>query len=72
VDGHEKPATVAYRDAFISHYFEYERRTHRWVQLSASQANDLQEKGMIMKTTGFSYVDSLGNQMVEFHVDNFK
>jgi hypothetical protein len=22
-----------YRDAFISHYFEYERRTHRWVQL---------------------------------------
>jgi hypothetical protein len=30
------------------------------------------EKGMIMKNTGFSYVDSLGNQMVEFHVHNFK
>jgi hypothetical protein len=48
------------------------REAHRWVQLAASQANDVHEKGMIMKNTGFSYVDSLGNQMVEFHVDNVK
>jgi len=27
VDGHEKPAIVAYWDAFISRYFEYERST---------------------------------------------
>jgi hypothetical protein len=38
VDRHEKPTTVAYRVAFISHYFEYERRTHRWIQLPESQA----------------------------------
>jgi hypothetical protein len=44
VEGHKKPAIVVYRYTFISHCFEYERRTHRWVQLSASQANDLQEK----------------------------
>jgi hypothetical protein len=25
-----------------------------------------------MKNTGFSSVDSLGSQMVEFHVDDFK
>ncbi len=33
-------------------YLEYERRTHRWVQLSTSQAFDLQEKGEIVKTLG--------------------
>jgi hypothetical protein len=55
VDRHEKPATAAYWDAFISCYFEYERRTQRWVQLSASQAIDLQEKGMMMKNTGLSF-----------------
>jgi hypothetical protein len=72
VDGHEKPTTVAYRADFISHYFEYERRTHRWVQLLTSQAFDLQEKGEIVKNTGFSFVDSLGNQTVEFHINDFK
>ncbi len=45
VDRHEKPATVAYRAAFISRYFEYERRTYRWVQLPKSQAFDLKKKG---------------------------
>jgi len=38
----------------------------------ASQAFDLQEKGEIVKNTGFSFVDSFGNQMVEFHMDDFK
>jgi HEPN domain-containing protein len=52
VDRHEKPTTVAYQDTFISHYFEYERRTYRWVQFSASQAIEMQEKGMIMKKLG--------------------
>jgi hypothetical protein len=37
--------------------------THRWVQLWRSQALDLQEKGEIIKNTGFSLVDSLGHQM---------
>jgi hypothetical protein len=72
VDRHEKPATVAYRVAFISRYFEYERRTHRWVQHPASQTFDLQEKGEIVKNTAFNFLDSLGNQMVEFQVDDFQ
>jgi hypothetical protein len=72
VDGHEKPATVAYRANFISRYFECERRTHRWIQLSHSQALDLQENEKILKNTGFSYKDSSDNQMVEFHVDDLK
>jgi hypothetical protein len=42
VDGHEKPTTVTYRAAFISCHFEYKRRLHRWVQLLAPQAFDLQ------------------------------
>jgi hypothetical protein len=33
VDGHVNLATVAYQASFISHCFEYERSTHRWVQL---------------------------------------
>jgi hypothetical protein len=71
VDGHEKPATVAYRANFISRYFEYERRTHRWVQLPESQALDLQERKMVLKNTGFRYKDALDNEWVEFHVDDF-
>jgi hypothetical protein len=39
----KKPTTIAYRVAFISRYFEYERRTH------TSQAFDLQEEGEIVK-----------------------
>jgi hypothetical protein len=66
VDGHKKPATVAYRAAFISCYFKYERR------IPTSKAFDLQEKGEIVINTGFSVVGSLGNQMVEVYVDGFK
>jgi hypothetical protein len=29
-------------------------------------------KGRDSKNTGFSFVDSLGNHMVEFHMDDFK
>jgi len=70
VDGYEKPATVAYRKEFISRYLTYERRTYRWVQLPKTEALDLQESGKILKDTGFSYTDSAGKEMVEYHVDD--
>ena len=70
VDGHEKPATVAYRKEFISRYLTYERRTYRWVQLPKTEALDLQESGKILKDTGFSYTDSAGKEMIEYHVDD--
>jgi hypothetical protein len=72
VYGHEKPATVAYRANFKSCYFEYERRMHRWIQLSYSQALKPARKWEDVKNTGFSYKDSSDNQMAEFHVDNLK
>ncbi len=70
MDGHEKPATVAYRKEFISCYLSYERRTYRWVQLLKTEALDLQESGKILKDTGFSYTDSAGKEIVEYHVDD--
>jgi hypothetical protein len=70
VDGHEKPATVSYWKESIPCYLTNERRTYRWVQLPKMEAFDLQENGKILKETGFSYTDSAGKEMVEYHVDD--
>jgi hypothetical protein len=48
----------------------YERRTYRWVQLLKTEALDLKESGKILKDTGFSYTDSAGKEMVEYHIDD--
>ncbi len=68
--GMKKPATVAYQKEFISWYLTYERRTYRWVQLLKTEALDLKESGKILKDTGFSYTDSAGKEMVEYHIDD--
>jgi len=44
VDGHEKPATIEYRKQFITRYLSYEQRAHRWIQISLSEAVQLEEK----------------------------
>ena len=31
VDGHERPATILYRNKFILRYFKYKRRMFRWI-----------------------------------------
>jgi len=70
VDGHEKPSTVAYRWSFCERYLAYEMRMFRWVQITLEQAKMLEEKGEIVKGSGYHYLDPLTNtNMVEFHVD---
>jgi hypothetical protein len=56
VNSMKKPTTIAYRANFISCYFEYMRRTHRWVQPPISQAL-YSKKRESVKNTGFSFVD---------------
>jgi hypothetical protein len=34
VAGHEKPATIEHRKAFVQQYLTYERRAHRWIQIT--------------------------------------
>ena len=38
VDGHEKPATVAYQWEFTKRYLEYERRMFCWIQIALEEA----------------------------------
>jgi hypothetical protein len=64
MDGHEKPATVAYPKEIISHYLTYKRKTYSWVRLPKTEALDLQENGGILKDTGFSYTDSVDKKML--------
>jgi hypothetical protein len=49
VDGHEKPAIIEYRKQFITIYLSYEQRAHRWIQISSSEAVQLEEKKWFQK-----------------------
>ena len=69
VDGHERPATIQYRKAFIARYLSYEIRMHRWIQISRSESLKLEEDGIIPKGSGYHY-DLDGEAMVEYHVDS--
>jgi hypothetical protein len=69
VDGHEKPGTIEYRKQFVNRYLQYERRAHRWIQITTAEALELEEKGYIQPNSGYRYVDNDGHQMVELHVD---
>ena len=70
VDGHEKPATIAYRKAFCERYLMYESRMHRWAQVSEEVAKKLEEEGDIAVGSGYYYTDTVTKEkMVEFHVD---
>jgi len=37
---HEDPQNIEYRSAFIEWYFEYEKRAHRWIQLTHPEAGE--------------------------------
>lgn len=70
VDGHERPETIAYRPVFTMKYLECEIRTHRWLQITLVESNELELKGSITtKNSGFNYVADNGIEMVEYHVD---
>jgi hypothetical protein len=69
VDGHEKPRTIEYRKQFVTRYLQYERRAHRWIQITVSEAQELEQRGFIKGDSGYRYEDAKGKQMVELHVD---
>jgi hypothetical protein len=69
VDGHEKAETVTYRNKYIHHYLQYERRMFRWIQVTADESKNLEAKGLVPTNSGYKYTDEKGNFMVEYHVD---
>ena len=70
VDGHEKPATVAYRKDFVSRYLTEEVRMFRWIQITQEESEKLEDEGKIAKNTGYVYNHPQTNlPRVEYHVD---
>ena len=47
-----------------------EKRMHRWIQLSVSDALEITKKHTFMYESGYFYTDKqTGEKMVEYHVD---
>jgi len=44
VDGHERPGTIKYRKDFVKRYLAYERRAHRWIQITRQIHDELVDK----------------------------
>jgi hypothetical protein len=72
VDGHERPATVQYRWKFCQRYLAYEQRMHRWIQVPATEANELEKSGEVTEGSGYKYTTDDGLTMVEYHCDTVK
>lgn len=56
VDGHEKPATVEYRRKFVQRYLKYERRAHRWIQITLEESKKLEREEIIPVRSGYYYM----------------
>jgi DNA-binding transcriptional regulator YhcF (GntR family) len=70
VDGHEKPATIAYRKDFVQRYLTEEVQMFRWIQITEEEAVRLEEMGVIKPNAGYRYNQPLtGLPMREYHVD---
>ena len=72
VDGHERPATVQYRWKFCQRYLAYEQRMHQWIQVPATEANELEKRGEVAEGSGYKYTTDNGLAMVEYHCDTVK
>ena len=70
VDNHESPENVEYCNKFITRYFTYELRCHRWVSVSKTQRNEMVKKGQIDNGLGYEYRNMNGEIFFEFHVDD--
>jgi hypothetical protein len=46
VGGHEKQATVVYHWNFIERYLERERKMYRWIQVTETEAHELEDKNL--------------------------
>jgi hypothetical protein len=69
-DKHEDETNVLYRNDFTRRYFGYEKRAHRWIQVTKEEAEKLVRDGKVHHRLGCHYKDSDGNEMVEYHVDD--
>jgi hypothetical protein len=70
VDGHEKPATVAYRKDFVFRCLTEEVQMFRWIQITKEESEKLEDEGKIAKNTGYVYNHPQTNlPWVEYHVD---
>ena len=69
-DKDENKENVQYRQKFIKKYFEYEKRTYRWVQVpeewAVAMEND--EEETLAKNTFYEY-ESENKKMREYHID---
>ena len=72
VDGHERPATVQYRWKFFQRYLAYEQQMHQWIQVPATEANELEKRGEVTEGSGYKYTTDNGLAMVEYHCDTVK
>ena len=70
VDGHERPATIEYRNKFVKRYLQYEQRMFRWIQITKARSDQLANEKIIPENSGYAYNDSNGDMMVEHHVDS--
>ena len=69
VDTHKNPENVEYRKKFITRYFDYELRSHRWYQIIKEEKMKYVDKGELDIASGYEYVQ--GNDvMYEYHVDD--
>jgi hypothetical protein len=48
----------------------FERRVHKWIQLTIEESKELEEKKMIPKHSGYRYVNVEGVNMVEYRIDS--
>ena len=80
-DRHEDQENKDDRGVFSSTHFEYERRAHRWIQITAEEAKKLEEeeqdnkkKRRLLKHIAHEYIvvkpDRTVIEMREYHVDS--
>ena len=70
VDGHERPATIIYRNKFVKRYLQREQDMFRWIQISKKESIEFETKGYIPIDSGYKFINDEGIKMVEYHVDS--
>ena len=70
VNGHERPATIIYRNKFVKRYLQREQDMFRWIQISKKESIEFETKGYIPIDSGYKFINDEGIKMVEYHVDS--
>ena len=72
-DGHERDDVVKDRnDRFLIKYFEAELQAYRWVQITESEALDLEKDDFFPRNCSYNYVEEVDGEMCsfrEYHID---